>query len=78
MDVPGTEFENQKHSRFENNIFENEQILQPNRPSSILQPRYVSDHSNSSYFEGLDIAAAVLASTMMLGPLLAYAVGMGV
>ncbi len=33
--------------------------------------------SNSPYFETRDIIAVTLASIMMLGPLLAYAIGLG-
>jgi hypothetical protein len=37
----------------------------------------IASISGAPLFEGLDIAAGVLASAMMLGPLVAYAVGWG-
>lgn len=78
MEVRGVEFENQKQSRFENNTFGDENAMRLNRESVSTQPRFVAAPANRSYFEPKDIVAAVVASTMMLGPLFAYAIGWGV
>jgi hypothetical protein len=58
-------------------------VMQDSEPevapfSTIVTPAPGLHRGNASaYFEGGDIAAAALATIMMLAPLTAYAVGMG-
>ncbi len=52
-----------------------QEALEPLRPAHVFRNEIIN--RDSPYFEGRDIAAGVSSATIMLGPLLAYAVGWG-
>ncbi len=71
------DFEDQLRPPVAPGRFENEQVGLINPPLSGTTPSYSAPHRNTAYFEGKDIAAAVLASAMMLGPLVSQVLGFG-
>jgi hypothetical protein len=77
MTMNETEFEREARMRTPRgrNYIAADEITQPD-PTDVYIGQ-VTRSRNSPLFEGGDIAAAVLASAMMLGPLAAYAVGWG-
>ena len=82
MTLIETEFE--RESRIRSSLgrtardYEDEMpISASNMSSANTYTRSTPSRSNSAMFEGGDIAAGILAAGMMLGPLVAYAVGLG-
>jgi hypothetical protein len=77
MTLIETEFEREARLRppLGRNYIAEDDII-PTEPTDVYIGR-VTLSRNAAWFEGGDIAAAVLASAMMLGPLAAYAVGWG-
>jgi hypothetical protein len=77
MTLIETEFEREARLRAPRgrNFIAEDDIIHTN-PTDVYVGRVMPRH-NSAWFEAGDFAAGVLASTMMLGPLLAYAVGWG-
>ncbi len=77
MTLIETEFEREARLRAPRgrNFIAEDDITHTN-PADVYVGR-IKPTRNSAWFEGGDIAAGVLASTMMLGPLLAYALGWG-
>ena len=72
MTLIETEFE--RESRIRSSLGRTSREYEDEMPT---YTRTAPTHSNSAMFEGRDIAAGILAAAMMLGPLTAYAVGLG-